>query len=280
MRLTVVLPTYNEASNLPRMAEALLALDLRPPRAEERPGTPELPGAAEPSRVELDLLVVDDSSPDGTGAVADDLALRHPQRIAVLHRPAKQGLAAAYLAGFDTALRSGPDLILQMDCDFSHRPEDVPTLVAAIDDADVVVGSRFIAGGGVDRRWPWYRRGLSRVANGLYRLLLPGVGLRDVTGGFRLWRAATLTGIAPGKRIGAVGYAFQVEMAYLAARLGYRFHEVPIHFDQRAAGRSKLSLAIQLEAAFAPRAIRRRHRRLTPADRCRPPAPTSAAGDA
>lgn len=247
MRLTVVLPTYNEADNLRPMVDALLGLDL--------------------ADVALDILVVDDNSPDGTGAAAADLAQRHPQRVGVLHRPAKRGLGAAYVAGFDAALRNGADLVLQMDCDFSHRPDDVPALLAAVADADVAVGSRFVAGGGVDRRWPWYRKLLSRSANLLYRLALPGVGLRDVTGGFRLWRAATLAGIDPAARLGATGYACQVEMAYLASRLGYRIREVPIQFDQRLRGSSKMSFAIQLEAVGVAWNVRRRHRLLTPADR-------------
>jgi dolichol-phosphate mannosyltransferase len=246
-RLTVVLPTYNEAANLPRMVEALLALDL--------------PGAR------LSILVVDDASPDGTGRLADDLAARHAGRVAVLHRAGKEGLGKAYLAGFARALGDGAELVLQMDCDFSHPPRFVPVLLAALPGADMVLGSRFAPGGKVDEHWAWWRKLLSWFANSVYVRVILGSTLRDMTGGFRLWRAATLRGMDIQKRIGANGYVFQVEMAYVAQRLGYVVKEVPIEFPDRVAGESKMSLRIQVEAAGRTWDVRRRHKGLTPGDR-------------
>ncbi|MBM3984785.1 MAG: polyprenol monophosphomannose synthase [Planctomycetes bacterium] len=245
-RLTVVLPTYNERDNLARMVEALLALPL-------------------PAR--LSILVVDDNSPDATGQLADELAARHPGRVAVLHRVVKEGLGKAYLAGFARALSEGAELVLQMDCDFSHPPRFIPALLAGLPGADMVLGSRFAPGGSVDPNWAWYRKLLSWFANSVYVRVILGSTLRDMTGGFRLWRAATLRGMDIQRRIAANGYVFQVEMAYVAQRLGYAVREVPIEFPDRTAGESKMSLGIQLEAARRTWEVRRRHRGLTPGDR-------------
>ena len=247
MRLTVVLPTYNEAENLPRMVVALLGL--------------ELPAAR------LDILVVDDASPDGTGPIADGLAAAHPGRVAVLHRAGKEGLGKAYLAGFERALAAGADLVLQMDCDFSHQPHFIPALLAALPGADMVLGSRFAPGGKVDENWAWWRKLLSWFANSIYVRVILGSTLRDMTGGFRLWRAATLRGMDIQRRIESNGYVFQVEMAFVAQRLGYVVREVPIEFPDRSAGESKMSVRIQLEAALRTWDVRRRHRDLGPGDR-------------
>jgi dolichol-phosphate mannosyltransferase len=246
-QLTVVLPTYNEAENLPLMVEALLALDL--------PGT------------QLSVLVADDNSPDGTGRLADELAAAHPGRVAVMHRPRKEGLGKAYVDGFTRALDGGADLVLQMDCDFSHQPRYIPAMLAALPDADVVHGSRYTAGGSTDERWPWWRKLLSWFANTVYVRTTLGVPVRDATGGFRLWKRRTLIGIDYRNRVRCSGYIFLVELAYLTARLGYVLKEVPIDFPDRDRGTSKMTLKIQLEAASRVFDVRARHRNLTRADR-------------
>ncbi|HZM00582.1 MAG TPA: polyprenol monophosphomannose synthase [Planctomycetota bacterium] len=247
MQLKVVLPTYNEAENLPRMVAELLALPL--------------PGAR------LSILVVDDNSPDGTGAIADRLAAGSSGRVTVLHRPGKEGLARAYLAGIQQALDAGADLVLQMDCDFSHPPRFIPDLLAALPEADLVVGSRYVAGGRLDPEWAWWRKLLSWFANSVYVRTILGIPVHDATGGFRLWRRQTLSGMDLQRRIGSTGYVFLVELSYVAWRLGYRIREVPIEFPDRAAGDSKMNFAIQLEAARRVFEVRRRHRGLTPGDR-------------
>jgi dolichol-phosphate mannosyltransferase len=248
VRLTVVLPTYNERENLPRMVGELLALEL-------------------PADIELSILVVDDASPDGTGRLADELAARHPGRLDVLHRPGKEGLGKAYVAGFGRALEQGAELVLQMDCDFSHQPKYVPVLLATIRDCDMVLASRFAPGGSVDEDWAWWRKLLSWFANSLYLRLILDMDLKDATGGYRLWRRATLQAMDLPRRIHSNGYIFQVEMAYVAQKLGFRVVETPIHFPDRAAGTSKMDLRIQLEAARRAFDVRRRHARLTAADR-------------
>jgi len=250
VRLTVVLPTYNEKENLPRMVGELFALAL-------------------PADVELSILVVDDASPDGTGRLADELAAQHPGRLAVLHRAGKEGLGKAYLAGFARALEGGADLVLQMDCDFSHQPKYIPGMLAKIADCDMVLGSRFAPGGSTAEEWAVWRKLLSWFANSLYLRVILGMGLKDATGGYRLWRRETLAAMDLEHRIRSNGYIFQVEMAYVAQKLGFRVVETPIHFPDRAAGTSKMDLAIQLEAARRAFDVRRRHARLTPADRAR-----------
>lgn len=225
MRLIVIIPTFNEAENLPRLASALFALPLP----------------------DLSMLVVDDNSPDGTGALAEKLALEYPGRINVLHRPSKQGLGTAYVAGFHYALDHGADAVAQMDADFSHPPEKLVELHAALDRCDVALGSRYVPGGSLDRNWPLWRKGLSAWGNFYARTIL-GLSTRDVTGGFRMWRCDAL-GRMPLDRIRSNGYAFQVETAYIAHRLGLRIVEIPIYFADRRWGRSKMSLRIQREAA-------------------------------
>ena len=225
MRATVCLPTYNERENLEPMLNALAEL--------LRPG----------DRV----LVIDDASPDGTGELADLLA----QTLAfvdVLHRPHKDGLGPAYLAGFHHTLQTDAELILEMDCDFSHDPADVPRLIAAAEEgADVVLGSRYVPGGRV-ANWGLVRRGISRGAS-LYTALFLQMGVHDPTGGFKCFRRSVLETI-PLDRIHAKGYAFQIETTYRAKRAGFRIAEVPIAFTDRTAGHSKMSRTIVLEAIW------------------------------
>ena len=225
MRITAIIPTYNEAENLPRLVSALFALPL-----------------------DLSLLVVDDNSPDGTGRIADDLAERRPDRLRVMHRPGKLGLRSAYLVGFQLALDEQAEALVQMDADFSHDPAELVEMAARLESCDVVLGSRYVPGGGVDEGWPLWRKGLSSFGNFYARTIL-GLPLRDVTTGYRLWRRETLLGMPLG-RIEANGYVFLVEMAYLAHCLEYRFGEVPIYFADRRWGKSKMSFKIQIEAAL------------------------------
>jgi len=257
MHLTIVLPTYNEAQTLPKMIEALLEL---------------------PLDIERSILIVDDNSPDGTGQIADEFAQAHPEVISVLHRAGKKGLGKAYLAGFDVALANGADYILQMDCDGSHKPEYILQMLEAIEDCDVVLGSRFAPGGKVDETWAWWRKLLSWFANSVYVRLILNTHLRDSTGGFRLWRRETLTGMDIQNRIESNGYVFQVEMAYVALRLGYIVKEIPIYFPDRELGESKMSFHIQYEAAVRVIHVLRQHRRLRPQHRFieQPPEPTTA----
>ncbi len=246
MKLTVVLPTYNEAENLPRMVDALLALKV--------------------SGTDLSILVVDDNSPDGTGQIADELAAAYPERVQVLHRPAKEGLRKAYLSGFAQALQHGADAILQMDCDFSHQPEYIPHMVEALKDSDIVMGSRFVKGGRVDETWAWWRKLLSWFANSVYVRLVLRTPVRDMTGGFKLWQRATLIGMGL-ERVRSNGYVFQVEMTYVALKLGYHIVEIPIYFADRKVGESKMSFHIQYEAALRVFQVWWWYRKLSPADR-------------
>lgn len=223
--MCVVIPTYNEAENIPKIVSALFDLPLP----------------------DLNLLFVDDDSPDGTGELADGLATAYPGRVSVLHRAGKQGLGTAYLAGFRHALKSGTHAVAQMDADFSHPPEKLVELYEALQSCDLAMGSRYVPGGKLDERWPVWRRGLSAFGN-LYARAILGLPMRDVTGGFRLWRRETLLDL-PLDRVRSNGYAFQVEMAYLAFRKGCSFREVPIYFADRRWGQSKMSFRIQAEAA-------------------------------
>jgi dolichol-phosphate mannosyltransferase len=219
----VVLPTYNEADNLPGIARAILQA---------------LPAAT--------LLVVDDASPDGTGRLADDLAAADP-RIRVRHRPGKQGLGRAYLDGFEVALAGGARQVVQMDADWSHDPAVLPSIVACVVDdvADLVIGSRYTDGGGVVD-WGLGRRLISRGGSLFARTVL-ALGPRDLTGGFKAWRATTLRAI-PFEGVHAGGYVFQIEMTYRASRAGARVREVPITFRDRRVGQSKMSRRIVAEA--------------------------------
>jgi dolichol-phosphate mannosyltransferase len=240
VQLSIVIPTYNEAENLPKLISALFALPLDGTR----------------------VLVVDDNSPDGTGALAEELALTYQGRLQVRHRAGKLGLGTAYLEGFKRALEAGAEAVAQMDADFSHPPDKLVDLMEALEKCDVVLGSRYIRGGSLDERWPAWRKGLSAFGNFYARTLL-GIPLRDVTGGFRVWRRHTLQHM-PFYMVRSNGYSFQVEMAYLAYRLGFTFEEVPIHFADRRWGKSKMSLRIQAEAALRVWQFKLRYRRVSP----------------
>jgi dolichol-phosphate mannosyltransferase len=204
-------------------------------------------------------LIVDDDSPDGTGQIADDLVERHPDRVQVIHRKGKLGLGTAYITGFGQALEQGADYVVQMDADFSHSPEYIPQMVQEIEGYDVVVGSRYVAGGRLDERWGWGRYLLSWWANSIYTRLILGLKVKDSTAGFKCWRRATLKGIGL-DRVHSDGYVFQVEMAYLTEKLGFRFVEIPIYFEDRRIGRSKMTMPVKIEAALRTWQIRWRHR--------------------
>ena len=227
------MPTYNEAENVEALVRAAL-------------------GQLGSAGVEHTILVVDDSSPDGTGELAARLAAAHPE-VRVLHRPVKEGLGRAYLAGFDKALRNGAELVLEMDADFSHDPADLPRLIAAAGAADLVLGSRYVPGGGVEN-WGRLRRLLSRGGSWYARTLL-GVPVRDLTGGFKCFNrrvldAVDLTGVH------ADGYGFQIELTYRAIQAGFTVTEVPILFRERREGRSKMTARIALEAVWKVPALR------------------------
>jgi dolichol-phosphate mannosyltransferase len=219
-RVIVVVPTYNERENLAHLAAAVLLQGYQ-------------------------LLIVDDSSPDGTGQVADELASSTPG-IEVIHRAAKEGLGPAYAEGFDRALAGTAEAVVQMDCDFSHNPTDIARLLEVVDaGADVAMGSRYVPGGATPD-WTFGRRLLSRGGN-LYARLLLGIKIRDATGGFRAWRSAALRSM-PFRTVEATGYGFQVEMAMRAEDLGLKIIEVPIVFRDRTRGYSKMGTDIVLEA--------------------------------
>ena len=225
MRITIVIPTYNEAENLPKLVSALFSLPL-----------------------DLRILVVDDNSPDGTGKLAEELSQKHPNRIDVLRRPGKMGLRSAYLNGFQKILDSDAQAIVQMDADFSHDPTVLPEMARLLESNDVVLGSRYVSGGSVDKKWPIWRKWLSAFGNFYARTIL-GLPLHDVTTGFRMWRSETLKRM-PFERIQATGYIFLVEMIYLAHCLEFKVGEAPIYFADRRFGKSKMSFKIQLEAAM------------------------------
>jgi dolichol-phosphate mannosyltransferase len=198
------------------------------------------------------ILIVDDGSPDGTGRLADGLAERHPE-VRVLHRTQKQGLGRAYLAGFEVALADGADLVLEMDSDFSHDPADLPRLIAAADSADLVLGSRYVPGGGVEN-WGALRRLVSRGGSWYARTLL-GVPVRDLTGGFKVFNRRVLEGIDLAG-VHADGYGFQIELTYRAVQAGFGVTEVPIRFRERREGQSKMTARIALEAVWKVPALR------------------------
>jgi dolichol-phosphate mannosyltransferase len=219
-QVVVVVPTYNEAPNLAHLTAAVL-----------------LHG--------FELIIVDDNSPDGTGKLADDLAAT-TDGVEVIHRPQKAGIGPAYAEGFSRALERGAEVVVQMDCDFSHNPEDIPRLVHAIEaGADLANGSRYVPGGDTPD-WPWRRKFLSRGGN-LYARLLLGIPVRDATGGFRAWRARALKAL-PFAQARASGYSFQVEMAMRAVDAGQEVSEVPIVFRDRTRGTSKMGPEIVREA--------------------------------
>ena len=223
----VVLPTYNERDNLEPLVRAVRGV-----LAETAP--------------DHTILVVDDSSPDGTGELADELARDDPH-VQVLHRPRKEGLGQAYLAGFETALQQDAQLVLEMDADFSHTPSYLPQLIGAAADADVVLGSRYVPGGGT-RNWGPLRRFVSRGGCWYARTVLR-LPVRDLTGGFKCFRREVLERLDL-DAIRSQGYAFQVELTYRALQLGFRVKEVPIVFTDRRVGQSKMSRRIVLEAIW------------------------------
>ena len=247
IRLTVVVPTYNEADNLPALTAARFSLPF--PR--------------------LQLLVVDDNSPDGTGQVADELAAEYNAtsrpdcpRVVVMHRQGKGGLGTAYVAGMTRALADGAEYVLQMDADFSHSPAYIPQMLGVMlaTEAHVVIGSRYVPGGSLDEGWGPGRRSLSRWAN-LYSRAILGLRIRDMTAGFKLWRRAALVEIGL-EKIRSNGYSFQVEMAYLCEKRGYRLVEIPIHFEDRRIGHSKLDIPVKIESAWRTWQIRWRYRNM------------------
>jgi dolichol-phosphate mannosyltransferase len=233
VRALVIVPTYNERENLASLLSAVLA-----------------------AAPELDVLVIDDNSPDGTGRIADEVRASQP-RVKVLHREGKQGLGTAYIAGFRVALADGYDRILQMDADFSHKPEDLPRLLRAAESAGLVIGSRNVRGGRVEN-WSLLRRAISRGGS-LYARLLLGLPIQDCTGGFKCFRSETLRALDLGS-VRSNGYGFQVEMNYLSHRAGARIVEIPITFPDRRAGRSKMSKGIVFEAARVVWQLRGRDR--------------------
>jgi len=224
--VTVVIPTYNERDNIESLVAELLSLGDH-----------------------IALLIVDDSSPDGTGELADTLARANPDRVRVLHRAVKEGLGRAYVAGFQRALALGTPYIAQMDADHSHLPDDLRHMlcVARRTGTDLVLGSRYIPGGAT-RGWPWHRKLISRLG-GIYAGRILGVPIRDLTGGFKVWRRETLQDIEL-ESIHSDGYSFQIETTYRALRRKHTFEQVPITFHDRVAGRSKLSRRVVIEAAL------------------------------
>ncbi|MFL5846644.1 MAG: polyprenol monophosphomannose synthase [Solirubrobacteraceae bacterium] len=232
----IVLPTFDEAENLEAIVAALLPV-MREARGREG----------------FRVLVVDDSSPDGTGQIADRLAAAEPE-LQVLHRQTREGLGMAYLAGFAVALDGGATHVIEMDADFSHEPHDLPRLLAAAQDADLVLGSRYVPGG-VVADWGLLRRFVSRGGSAYARRVL-GIGVRDLTGGFKCFRRETLEGIGL-PTVRSHGYAFQVELTYRAVRAGYRVVEIPIVFRDRRLGRSKMSWRIAAEAMLLVPQLRR-----------------------
>lgn len=226
-KCVVVIPTYNEANNLPVLAAELWAL--------------KIPG--------LSILVVDSDSPDGTGEIADELAEQHPGELTALHLSTRGGLRRAYITGFNWALTHEADFIIQMDCDFSHSPRHIHDLLNAIQNADLVVGSRYIAGSKLDDRMGSVQYLQSWWANAIYARTILNLQIKDATSGFRCWRAPALQRIDL-DGISSNGYSFQIEMAYAAEKLGYKIIEIPIHFEERRQGRGKLNLPDKFEAAF------------------------------
>lgn len=233
-KVAVVVPTYNERDNLPKIVELLAALQIP----------------------NLHVLVVDDSSPDGTGDVADKLAVDGPIPVGVLHRTVKDGLGRAYVAGMTRALDEGADIVVQMDADLSHPTSAIAPMIDLLTttDAAVVLGSRYVEGGATASEWPWHRKALSAWANFYVNAILH-LKVKDATAGFKAWKADTLRTIDVAS-VQSNGYAFQVEMNYRVVRKGLRIAEVPIHFEERTDGVSKMSLAVQLESARVPWKLR------------------------
>jgi len=236
--IAVVVPTYNEAGNLPKLASRIFALGL----------------------TNLRLIVVDDNSPDGTGQVADELAAAHnsvrADSMVVIHRPAKGGIGLAHLTGMKEAIARDDQFIVQMDADLSHQPEAIPGMVGTLlsTNADLVIGSRYIASGSLSKNWRLYRRLLSRGGS-LYVNAITHMRIADTTGGFKVWRAGTLKSIDLAE-VRRMGFSFQIEMNYRALESGAKIVEVPIHFSDRYTGSSKITLGIQVEGLWVPFELR------------------------
>ncbi len=223
----VIIPTYNEAENIPRMLQTLFGLGI----------------------ADLKVMVVDDNSPDGTGALVEQLAQElYRSKVEVLHRPGKLGLGTAYISGFQHALRQGAAYIVEMDADFSHDPQNLKRFLEVIKEADVAVGSRYVAGGSLDKRWKLLRRIISRGGSVYSRAIL-GLKVNDTTAGFKMFRREVLEKL-PLDRVRSNGYCFQIEIAYLCQKQNFAITEVPIHFNDRVAGQSKMSAGIAIEAAW------------------------------
>ncbi|MDJ0107522.1 polyprenol monophosphomannose synthase, partial [Rhodococcus erythropolis] len=229
-QITVVVPTYNERENLPKLVDRLAALKIP----------------------NLHVLVVDDNSPDGTGEVADKLGIDGPIPVGVLHRTVKDGLGRAYVAGMSRALAENADIVIQMDADLSHPSEAIPAMIEILTttDAAVVLGSRYVEGGAVAGDWPWHRKALSAWANFYVNAILR-LHVKDATAGFKAWHAKTLRDIDV-ESVQSNGYAFQVEMNYRVVQRGMKIAETPIRFEERTEGVSKMSLSVQLESALVP----------------------------
>lgn len=234
MQTWIVLPTFNEADNIVAFVEALLSLPIL-----------------------LNVMIVDDDSPDGTGQLAEGLAQNHPTRVQVIHRIGRRGLGSAYIEGFRATLLRGADLIGQMDSDFSHSPDYLPRFLEKIPEYDVIVGSRYVPGGKTDDKWSAWRFVLSWWGNNYARWIL-GLQVRDSTAGFKLFRRRTLESIDI-DHIRSNGYVFQVEVAYLCEKNGMRILEWPIYFEDRRIGKSKMSMRVKLEAAWRVWQIRMRY---------------------
>lgn len=243
-KIMVVMPTYNEKETLPKIASALFDLKIEG----------------------FEMLVVDDNSPDGTGKLADKLREQYDNFLHILHREEKAGLGPAYIAGFKRAIELGADIIIQMDADFSHQPKYLSLLLEQVKTHDLVLGSRFVKGGSVDDSWSAYRKLLSWWANRLYTPTILGMPIYDATGGFKAWRRETLIGMDI-DRVQSNGYVFQVEMNYVAYKLGYRISEIPIHFPDRQIGTSKMDSSVALEAAIRVWDLLFRYRSLNPSMR-------------
>lgn len=237
-KIIVVLPTYKEIENLPIMVGDLFALNIP----------------------NFHLLIVDDNSPDGTGKMADDFANSDDYRgkIFALHRPEKQGLGPAYKEGFKKAIQMGAEIVIQMDADFSHQPKYIPQLLELASKHDIVIGSRYMDGGSVDPKWGPLRKLLSWWANRIYTPTILGIPIHDATGGFRVYHRHAMIGLDV-ERVKSSGYVFQVEMIFVAHKLGYNIGELAIHFPDRIRGESKMSSNIALEAAVRVWQIKFRH---------------------
>lgn len=240
MKPIVVVPTYNEAENIPKLVATLFALQVP----------------------HLEVLVVDDQSPDGTGVLVDRLMPSYTGRLYAKHRSGRRGLGRAYLDGFQWALDHGAEVVIQMDADFSHSPTYIPRFLSLIQEYEVIVGSRYVVGGKLDEAWETGRALLSAWANFYARGILRMKTL-DVTAGFKCWRRSALEAIRL-EHVRSNGYVFQVEMAYLCERLGLHVLEVPIYFEDRRIGKSKMSIPVKLEAAWRVWQVWLRHHRVRP----------------